>query len=299
MNNKMKIDDLKGSVSLLMSAMVDAGRQYVTENFGVPKPTWLTQTEKFESFFLQLTAQEDSKSAIDGFKRKFTLPFFQKSSVEFMKTVVTEQGNVKDYFMRITDEDSGKISRVPRGFFWHCSETESLKSLYLPISEAYTSAVKHSEKHGNVNVSIPVRILLGFYSSLFYSIRDTEDFYPSSDDLEFLSKTVKDLNEFLESIGKDDEEEEEEKSTPMGFLNKALGGFSFDKLGEMMGKITENEEMNKEFQSAMTKMTESLQSGKSPLDVMQDALKQAKEQEASAAASGPIESQVSDVQALE
>ena len=53
-------------------------------------------------------------------------------------------------------------------------------------------------------------------------------------------------------------------------------------------------EMNNEFKSAMTKMTEALQSGKTPLDV-QDALQQAKEQEAAATTS----SEPVDVPALE
>ena len=64
----LNINDVKSSLSFLMSSMVDSGRQAMREMFGMPKSTWLSQTERFESFFSQLSADD---SAVHNFKEKF------------------------------------------------------------------------------------------------------------------------------------------------------------------------------------------------------------------------------------
>ena len=71
----MKATDLQTSMSVLMTSMVDTGRKVMCDTFGMQKPRWLSQTERFESFFSQLSEDD---TGLENFKAKFVVPLFQQ-----------------------------------------------------------------------------------------------------------------------------------------------------------------------------------------------------------------------------
>ena len=66
----LSVKNLKESMTLLLNTMVDAGRSSMCDNFGSSKPSWLSQTERFESFFSQLS---ENKNAFINYRKKFIL----------------------------------------------------------------------------------------------------------------------------------------------------------------------------------------------------------------------------------
>lgn len=175
--------------------------------------------------------------------------------------------------MKVKEDEQLRLRKTPRGLYLHSDEGAALKSLYLPISEAYTSAVEMSMKHKQRNVMLPVKILLGFYSMVFYSLKDCPE-HASHDDVESVRSNIKVLKEYMDSLDEKDEPEDTEEG-PMGMIKNLLGNVNFDQIGDMMNKVTNDETASAEFKQVFDKMTQGIQSGQAPMDVMGDIIKQA------------------------
>ena len=279
----LNINDIKSAASFLMASMVDAGRYAMRESFGMTKPTWLSQTERFESFFSQLAEQSD---ALTMFSEKFVAPLFDSHQLSITSPIINERDVIQDEFLKIKDEPQLRLSKTPRGLYFHSDDGAALKSLYLPVSEAYTNAVELSMRNKQRNVMMPVRILLGFYSVIFYGLKDNTDVVHG--DLESVRSNIKVLNEYIEELGSKEEEPQQSGGGPMDMIKNLLGGVNFDQIGEMMNKVTQDENASKEFAQVFGKMTEGIQSGKAPLDVMGDIIKNATGEEIPAG-ENPIE----------
>ena len=251
-------------MTLLLNSMVDAGRRSMCDNFGSSKPSWLSQTERFESFFSQLS---ENKDACNNFRKKFVIPLFVSHTDMFSRKIISDNDVIQDDFIKIKDDVDFKLRRTPRGLYLHSKDGDSLKSLYLPISEAYTNAVDLSAKDKHRNISMPVKILLGLYSCLFFALKEDDEVLVEEESLSAIKRNVEILNEFLQSLDTKEEEPEEE-SGPMGMVKNMMKGFNFDKIGEMMKTVTADENANKEFNEVFSKMSQGLKSGKAPLDLM-------------------------------
>lgn len=260
----LSVKSLRDSMTLLLSSMIDAGRRSMCDNFGSSKPSWLSQTERFESFFSQLS---ENKDACNNFRRKFVIPLFTSHTDMFSRAIISNNDVIQDDFIKIKDDTDFKLRRTPRGLYMHNKDGESLKSLYLPISEAYTNAVDLSAKDKHRNISMPVKILLGLYSCLFFALKEDDEVLVEEESLTAVKRNVEILNEFLQSLDTK-EEETEEDTGPMGMVKNMMKGFNFDKIGEMMKTVTADENANKEFNEVFSKMSQGLQSGKAPLDLM-------------------------------
>ena len=260
----LSVKSLRDSMTLLLSSMIDAGRRSMCDNFGSSKPSWLSQTERFESFFSQLS---ENKDACNNFRRKFVIPLFTSHTDMFSRAIISDNDVIQDDFIKIKDDTDFKLRRTPRGLYMHNKDGESLKSLYLPISEAYTNAVDLSAKDKHRNISMPVKILLGLYSCLFFALKEDDEVLVEEESLTAVKRNVVILNEFLQSLDTK-EEETEEDTGPMGMVKNMMKGFNFDKIGEMMKTVTADENANKEFNEVFSKMSQGLQSGKAPLDLM-------------------------------
>ena len=268
----MNIDSVKSAFQFLMASMVDVGRNVMAETFGKQKPQWLSQTERFESFFSQVSEDE---TAVDSFKDKFVVPFFQSHEMSVTGKIINDSDVIQDEFIKIKDDDKLRLRKTPRGIFFHSDDGAALKSLFLPVSEAYTVAVELSMKNKQRNVMSPVKILLGFYSTLFYGLKDSPQ-HATHDDIEAIRDNIKILKEYMDSLD-DKEEDSPSDQGPMGMIKSLLGNVNFDQIGEMMNKVTNDESASAEFKQVFDKMTQGIQSGQAPMDVMGDIIKQASE----------------------
>jgi len=261
----LNVKSLRDSMTLLLNSMVDAGRRSMCDNFGSSKPSWLSQTERFESFFSQLS---ENKDACNNFRKKFVIPLYSTNSESFTRKIIGDNDVIQDDFIKIKEDVDLKLRRTPRGLYLHSKEGESLKSLYLPISEAYSNAIDLSAKDKHRNISMPVKILLGLYSCLFFALKEDDEFLVEEESMIAIKNNVEILNEFLQDLDSKDENEDEQDSGPMGMVKNMMKGFNFDKIGEMMKTVTGDEKANKEFNDVFSKMSEGLQQGKAPLDLM-------------------------------
>ena len=265
------ITDIKGALQFLTSSMVDAGRATMRNNFGMQKPGWLSQTERFESFFSQL-AEDDS--ALENFRAKFIVPLFTSNQTAVTRSIINGSDVIQDEFLKVNPDTQLRLRKEPRGLFLHSDDGGSaLKSLYLPVSEAYTSAVEMSLKHKEQNAMLPVKILLGFYSMLFYGLKDTPE-HASRSEVESIKENITVLKEYMESADSSESETSRDEG-PMGMIKNLLGNVNFDQIGDMMNKVTNDEGASQEFKQVFDKMTKGIQGGKAPMDVMGDIIKEA------------------------
>ena len=98
-------------------------------------------------------------------------------------------------------------------------------------------------------------------------LKEDDEVLVEEESLTAVKRNVEILNEFLQSLDTK-EEETEEDTGPMGMVKNMMKGFNFDKIGEMMKTVTADENANKEFNEVFSKMSQGLQSGKAPLDLM-------------------------------
>lgn len=270
----MKVVDLQSSMSVLMSSMVDAGRKVMCETFGMQKPRWLSQTERFESFFSQLTVDD---TGLENFKTKFVVPFFEVNSLHLTASIINADDVIQDEHLKVKNTNALTLKTTPNGLYLHNSDGQALKSLYLPVSDAYTSAVEMAVKDRQKNVDLPVKILLGLYGMLYHGLEGSAD----QSDLSSLKTNITVLEEYMDEISVDKEEpKSSNRNDPMGLIKNLLGNVNFDQIGEMMEKVTNDQEASNEFKEVFGKMTAGIQGGKAPLDVMSDIIKDATESRA-------------------
>ena len=268
----MKVTDLQSSMSVLMTSMVDVGRKVMCETFGMQKPRWLSQTERFESFFSQLSADD---AGLENFKTKFVAPFFRSHSLDLTCSIINTDDVIQDEYIKVKTSATLTLKTTPEGLYLHNADGQALKSLYLPLSNAYTSAVEMAIKDKQKNVDFPVRILMGLYGMLYYGLQGNDEV--SESDLQSLKSNVTVLEEYLEEISVDKEEpvQRSTRNDPMGMIKNLLGNVNFDQIGQMMDKVTNDKEASSEFKEVFGKMTAGIQGGKAPLDVMSEIIKDA------------------------
>ena len=261
-------------MSVLMSSMVDVGRKVMCETFGMQKPRWLSQTERFESFFSQLSADD---AGLDNFKTKFVAPFFASHTLDLTCSIINTEDVIQDEFIKVKSSSTLTLKTTPDGLYLHNADGQALKSLYLPLSNAYTSAVEMAIKDKQKNVDLPVKILLGLYGMLYYGLEGNDDVLGT--DLESLKANISVLEEYMEEISVDKEEPSQSstRNDPMGMIKNLLGNVNFDQIGQMMEKVTNDKEASSEFKEVFGKMTAGIQGGKAPLDVMSEIIKDATE----------------------
>lgn len=259
-------------MSLLMSSMIDTGRKAMCETFGMQKPRWLSQTERFESFFSQLSQDE---AGLDNFKCKFLVPFFKTYGLDLTCSIINSEDVIQDDYIKVKNTDTLSLKTTPNGLFLHNADGQALRSLYLPISDGYTSAVEIAMKDKHKSVDLPVKILLGLYGVLYHGLEGNE--HVSQTELGGLKSNITVLQDYMEEISADNEAPAQNlpKNDPMGMIKNLLGNVNFDQIGQMMEKVTNDKEASNEFKEVFGKMTEGIQGGKAPLDVMTEIIKDA------------------------
>jgi len=269
----ISITDIKGALHFLTGSMVDAGRASMRNNFGMQKPGWLSQTERFESFFSQL-AEDDG--ALENFRVKFVVPLFTSNQTTVTRSIINSSDVIQDDFLKVSPDTQLRLRKEPRGLFLHSEDGgAALKSLYLPISEVYTSSVEMSLRDKEQNAMLPVRILLGFYSMFFYGLKDAPE-RASRSEVESIKTNITVLKEYMESAESSATATSKDEG-PMGMIKNLLGNVNFDQIGDMMNKVTNDESASQEFKQVFDKMTQGIQGGKAPMDVMGDIIKEASE----------------------
>ena len=268
------VADFKSSLSYLIESMMETNTYITSRNIFGSKPSYAVQTEKFFSFYEKVMASssQERDTLLENLRTKVVTPFYQKHSVSFMSNLVGEDGKVDDGFLKVSEDsgDSLKIKTTPHGMFFQIAK------VFLPISEVYTHAVKISIQNKQENISFPNKILLGLYTTVYHAVR--ESLNPEIS--EYFQKNVEILMESLE-VSADASAPQPSESGPMGVIRNMLGNIDFNQIGDMMSKVSGDEKSSKEFGEVFGKLSESIQSGKNPLEVMGDIIKNASMEAAS------------------
>jgi len=261
---KRSVGDFYSSLNFLTESIIETFSFISSDQVLYNKPKWVVQTEKFQSFLLKI---KDDDSVKENLKKKIVLPVYQDYSVSFLGKLIEDSGKVNDEFLKISKEEEPefKINPNPNGLHFKIS------NLFLPVSEAYTEAVKSSIEKKKQNPPYPIKILLGLYTTFYYSINEEADFETQKPIFE---ENVKVLMESLESYDTSRKPQAMEGG-PMGMIKNMLGNIDMNQIGEMMKKVSGDQESNKEFGEVFGKITDVIKSGGNPLEAMGDIIKEA------------------------
>lgn len=257
------VSDFKSSMSFLIDSMLETLNFVSRGRIMLGKQPYHVQTEKFSSFYDKVSEDE---GLLQNLQAKVVVPVFNTHSMSFLNPLVGADGKVADEFLKCQkkDEDSTefKIKTVPEGIYFQIAK------VFLPVSEVYTEAVRVSVERKGENLPFPKKILLGLYSVIFHAIREET----AGDQLEMINENRKVLAESLESC--DDTPQRTQESGPMGMIKNLLGNIDFNQIGEMMQKVSGDENSSKEFGEVFGKISDTIKDGGNPLEAMGDIIKQ-------------------------
>ena len=230
-----------------------------TEN----KNRWLIQVERFFSVFERIkneSAKDGQLHPVEGLKDNIIFPVFQEHST-MMTSPIIDNDVVRDSFIKISKEDSDM--EPPRGI------KLEIGKFYLPVSEIYTDIVSFAISHPDANITAPIRILLGFFSTIYHTITLKED----DNTLILIKDNIDKLVEYIES--NEIPQRQKASSNPMDMIQRALGNIDMSKISDMFNKVSGNSETSKEFNDVLAKMSDGMKSGRPFTDVMGDLVKDA------------------------
>ena len=257
------ISDFKSSMSFLVSSMLETMSRVARERIMSGKQSHHVQTEKFSSFFDKIS---DNDEMLSNLSKKVVVPVFNAHSLSLLSSLIGVDGKVEDSFLKIEkdseDDTSFKIKTTPEGIFFQISK------VFLPISEVYTDAVRITVANRSENLPYPNKILLGLYSTIFHSIKDTTP----ADQLEIIESNVKTLVDSLDSY--EEPVAPAREAGPMGMIKNILGNIDFNQIGDMMQKVSGDENSSKEFGEVFGKISDTIKGGGNPLEAMNDIIKQ-------------------------
>lgn len=257
------ISDFKSSISFLISSMLETMSHVAGERIMSGKQPHHVQTEKFSSFFDKIS---DNEEMLTNLSKKVVVPVFNTHSISLLSPLIGADGRVEDAFLKVEkdkEEDSSfKIKTTPDGVFFQISK------VFLPISQVYTDAVRIAVSRKNENLPYPNKILLGLYSTVFHSIKDTTP----ADQLEIIESNVKTLVDSLDSY--EEPVAPKREAGPMGMIKSILGNIDFNQIGDMMQKVSGDEKSSKEFGEVFGRISDTIKSGGNPLEAMNDIIKQ-------------------------
>ena len=257
------ISDFKSSISFLVSSMLETMSHVASERIMSSKQPHHVQTEKFSSFFDKIS---DNDEMLSNLSKKVVVPVFNTHSLSLLSPLIGPDGKVEDGFLKVEkdkEEDSSfKIKTTPDGIFLQISK------VFLPISEVYTDAVRIAVTNKSENLPYPNKILLGLYSTVFQSIKDSTP----AEQLEIIESNVKTLVDSLDSY--DEPVAPKREAGPMGMIKNILGNIDFNQIGDMMQKVSGDEKSSKEFGEVFGKISDSIKGGGNPLEAMNDIIKQ-------------------------
>ena len=281
------VSDFKSSMTFLIDSMLETLSYVSRGRIMMGKQACHVQTEKFSSFFEKVSEDD---LLLENLQKKVVVPLFNTNSMSFLSPLIDANGKVSDDFLKCQkreEEDDGsfKIRTNPDGIYFQISK------VFLPVSEVYTEAVKACVERKGENLPYPNKILLGLYSVIFHSIRETTE----QDQLDVINDSRKILAESLESC--DETPRSGSESGPMGMIKNLLGNIDFNQIGDMMQKVSGDEKSSKEFGDVFSKISDSIKTGGNPLEAMGDIIKEVSAQAAMGGERGEIDEE--EPQALE
>lgn len=240
-----------------VNSLIKACTYHNDFSYTITKPVWVKQTELFLSFWTKI---KDDDDMIINFKNKVIIPFFEENKSNILSKITTDEGVIKDKFLQIDlseDEDNIIINNVPRGLFLH------INKVYLPVSRIYSEARALVKKRKD-NVPYLEQILINMYKVCRCLVTDESEIKILEDNISLLTESL----EVRDDPGVN-------SSNPMNLIQNMLGNIKFDQIGDMMKKVTSDENATKEFNNIFGKVSESLKKGENPMDAVSDLIKQA------------------------
>ena len=272
-----RIKNFPSSLSFLIDTVVQSGKYVYQQEVSIDKPLWLTQSEKFSSFFERVKHNEE---ALDKFKNGVVKPVYLKYELDFNDKIVGDDNKIKDSYLKILDdEDEDFKIKTPGGLFFKAEK------FYLPFSEVYNKVKSLKKK----NSPYPLLLLIGLYSTVYNAVRNQE----TEDTNMFFRDNIQVLHEGLE--GCEGIHKKPVQNNPMDMLQNMMKNFDFSQLSDMMGKVTGDEKASKEFGEVFGKMTESIKKGENPLLSMGEIVKDISSKMEEEDKSIPVEEEVKEV----
>jgi hypothetical protein len=282
-----KISDLTSSLQYLINSMLNTGKYLSRGELLAGKPSWLSQTERFSSFFERIKENDD---LIEGFRNKFALPLYNRYSVNLNSKLIDSENKVQDAYIKIKINNSNdfKLKTEPEGIYLN------IDRFFLPISEAYSRVLVFETKNKEQNNLYATCILIGMYSVLYHAALPEE----GKESLDGLHKNIELLVSALDIL---DKPSNQAQGGPMSMLKSFMDNMDLEPIKEMMSSITGDDQANGNLGEVLMRMGKSVENGGNPFDMMSEMIKEASAQAAQKEDEDDVEPEdtVEDLPALE
>ena len=261
-----KISDLTSSLQYLISSMLNTGKYLSRAELLAGKPSWLSQTERFSSFFGRI---KDEETLVESFRSKFALPLYRRYSVNLNSKLIDTENKVQDAYIKIKVNNSTefKLKTEPEGIYFN------IDRFFLPVSEAYSRVLTFETKNKEQNNLYATCILIGMYSVLYHAALPEE----GKECLEGLHKNIELLVSALDVL---DKPTKQNHGGPMSMLKSFMDNMDLEPIKEMMSTITGDDQANGNLGELLTRMGKSVEKGENPFDMMSAMIKEASAQAA-------------------
>ena len=259
--NRSIVSNFEKSFNFLIKSLSDTC-EFLNKQDIENRNQWLIQVERFSSVFERIRnegAKDGQLHPLEGLKDNIIYPIFQEHST-MLTALVVEDDVIRDSFIKIPKDSA---EEKPRGI------KLEIGKFYLPVSEIYTDIVSVAVNNPNINVVLPIRILLGFFSTVYHTITLKED----DQTLVLVKENIDKLISYIEV--NELPQRQKAPSNPMDMIQRALGNIDMSKISDMFNKVSGNSEASKEFNDVLSKMSDGMKSGKPFTDVMGDLVKEA------------------------
>lgn len=155
--------NFKEAMEFMIKSILELG----SHNLSDIKPSWLSDTERFRSFFHQIT----KAGKIDTAKQKICTTFFVNNQENLIKPVSSSDGRLNDSFLKYDTDVSKSAIRsktTRRGLYL------TFGGVFLPISEAYVKSINVVENSEH-NLPHRIKILGSLYCLMYHTVKDIKD----------------------------------------------------------------------------------------------------------------------------
>lgn len=255
-----KISDLVSSIQYLINSMLNTGKYLSKAELLAGKPSWLSQTERFSSFFDLI---KENEGDVENFRSKFSLPVYNRYSVNLNSKLIDSENKVQDAYIKIKVNNNAefKLKTEPEGIYFN------IDRFFLPVSEAYSRVLTFETKNKDQNNLYATCILIGMYSVLYHTALPEE----GKESLEGLHNNIEILVSALDVL---DKPANQNQGGPMAMLKNFMENMDLEPIKDMFGSVGGDHQMNGNLGDLLMQMGKNVQDGGNPFEMMTEMVKE-------------------------
>lgn len=214
------ISSLPRSLNFLVRSLDMACNTLMRGKLITDKPDYIEQQEQFSEFFENVYRKPE---AIEKFKDKVLKDIYDNNYTDIIEKII--------------------VDNVPKDRFMMNGLEFKFGKFVLPISKIYRNASLHAKENRSAH---PPKILLGFYSVMFHTVKKEE----SKECLDLIAANISSMIEAIEEIAKPPQAQQ----AGANIFQDLIKNFDISQPNSFLDKLTNNPNMPEELRGACDKV---------------------------------------------